>query len=147
MVFRESPSPGAWQDSPCETKGVTPKDDGSAAVHCECTEPGYVAVFLVKDDSGQLILMPQKPLFSRRLEYKLVRKKQAGTPATSFQQKLQRVRITLSYRFGDSFTGSCYWGILLAWAALQMVFCIADGVLPTSTGELARKQSPTHMTK
>ena len=39
-------------------------------VHCECTEPGYVAVFLVKDDSGELILMPQKPIFSRILEYK-----------------------------------------------------------------------------
>ena len=25
MVFVESPDPGAWQDSPCQTKGVTPK--------------------------------------------------------------------------------------------------------------------------
>ena len=25
MVFVETPDPGSWQDSPCETKGVTPK--------------------------------------------------------------------------------------------------------------------------
>ena len=106
MVFVESPSPGSWRDSPCETKGVTPKDDGSAAVHCECTEPGYVAVFLVKDDSGQLILMPQKPLFSRRLEYKLVRKHGfiPGTPATLNLHSKHRMALDFEKAVGEDET-------------------------------------------
>ena len=45
MVFVEAPDPGAWQDSPCETKGVTPKDDGSAAGRQFNRQFGLRAIF------------------------------------------------------------------------------------------------------
>ena len=54
MVFVEQ----QWDDSPCNTLGITALGDGTAFINCECSVPGFIAVFLTKD-SKPLLQMVQ----------------------------------------------------------------------------------------
>ena len=48
-----------WSAAPCETKGITPLNDGTALINCDCRVPGFIAVFLTMDNKP-LVVMPQK---------------------------------------------------------------------------------------
>ena len=54
MVFVEQ----QWDESPCNTLGITALGDGTAFINCECSVPGFIAVFLTKD-SKPLLQMVQ----------------------------------------------------------------------------------------
>ncbi|XP_059089873.1 uncharacterized protein LOC131885747 isoform X2 [Tigriopus californicus] len=49
MVFQND----NWTSEFCETKEFVTKADGTATVNCDCSVPGYVAVFLVSSGSGE----------------------------------------------------------------------------------------------
>ena len=43
-----------WDNGPCETLGITALGDGTAFINCECSVPGFIAVFLTKDNKPLL---------------------------------------------------------------------------------------------
>ena len=56
----------------CNNSGITPLGDGTANVNCDCSIPGYITVYLVKDDKTKqpLLEMTETFAFNKYIQFR-----------------------------------------------------------------------------
>ena len=58
----------SWTASPCTTTGISPSGDDTALINCECSVPGYTAVFLTLNNAP-LAIMPNVAAQNRTIRF------------------------------------------------------------------------------
>ena len=58
----------AWSSGPCETTELSVSPDNTLSAHCECSVPGYIAVFLTQD-SKPLLQMQSTPALNKTIVF------------------------------------------------------------------------------